>query len=273
MVENWLRWHVGTGTDPKWKVVARRCRQPVHAVLAVWALMLECASQAADRGTLEGWDDEDAGAALDLTVEDVAAIREAMQGKVLDGGRLEAWSRRQPKREDNSADRVRAFRQRKRASPIVTDGDVTQGNASETQRNARGEERRVEEKREEQDPVFSLRSKTDAPRVSAEAEPAVASPIEPKAPETPQQAPSRPIGDVLWAEGLAYLKRAGVPEKQARSLLGRWRRDFGDGEALAAIAEADKAAATQPVEFVTAILQRRRQTRSRDAPSSTRYAI
>jgi hypothetical protein len=225
----------------------------------------------------------------------VAAIRNAMQGKVLSGDVLRRWDVRQPKREDNSTERTRRYRERHRpagrqlgtteASPATGDEagrHVTGANVPErsvtrrddrernvTRGDSRGEERRVEEK----DPVFPLRENTDAPRVSAVAEPAVAASVEPTPPETPQPPPSRPIGDVLWTEGLAYLKRAGVADKHARSLLGRWRRDFGDGEALAAIAEADKAAATQPVEFITAILQRRRTTRSRDAPASTRYAI
>lgn len=284
MVENWLRWHVGTCLDPKWKVVARRSAQPIHLVLAVWAMMLECAAQASTRGTLEGWDDEDVAAAIDLdNPTKIARIRDAMQGKVLDGDRLIRWEKRQPKREDSSASRTRDYRARKEASQAGGDDpqrDVTQRDASRrsvTPGDPRGEEKREEEKKDKKEAVFPLRENTGAPRVSADAEPAVAPPVEPKPEEAPAPKPrpagATPISDVMWAEGLAYLTGAGVPEREARPVLGRWRKLYGEGEVLVAIAEAQRAAASAPVEFITAILQRRKTTRSRDAPQSRGYAI
>lgn len=147
---DWLRWHHGTATDPKWRLVAADSGQPVHAVLAVWSTMLECASQSEDRGRLLGWNDRVVAVALDLTAEQVTGIYAAMQGLVLDGDRLSGWNRRQPKREreDNSTDRVRAHRER--AASETPDGhDVTH----ETPRNAteRPDKRRVEESREEEE--------------------------------------------------------------------------------------------------------------------------
>lgn len=111
---DWLRWYHGTVNDPKWRVVARRSGLPVAAVLGVWAALLETASQNDERGTLEGWDAEDIGAALDLEPEQVQAIVDAMQGKVLEGPVVKAWAKRQPKRdrEDHSTERVRAHRER-----------------------------------------------------------------------------------------------------------------------------------------------------------------
>lgn len=249
MAENWLRWHIGTATDPKWRTVARRAGQPLHAVLAVWATMLECASEASERGTLEGWDDEDVGAALDLDDEAVAAIREAMQGKTLDGVDLTAWAKRQPKKEDNSTGRVRAFRERRRREGSVTSPDETPRNDGETLGNARGEKRREEEN------PSSLRS--DAPRGSAAAEPAATS-VE------------KPIAEILFGSCLRYLTANGLAENQARPLIGKWRRDYGDGEVAAAIGEAQKGAASEPISLVTAILQQRRHTaaaRARGDPS------
>ena len=48
---DWLRWHHGSVTDPKFQLVARKagCRLP--DVLAVWAFVLEKASAADRRGT------------------------------------------------------------------------------------------------------------------------------------------------------------------------------------------------------------------------------
>jgi hypothetical protein len=131
-------------TDPKWRVVARKSGQPLACVIAVFNMMMICASQNADdRGVMVGWDDEDIGAALDMDGEDVAAIREAMQGKVLDGNRLSGWERRQPKREDSSSGRVKAHRERKaaerNASELKSDDvkrDETHCNAPETETDA-----------------------------------------------------------------------------------------------------------------------------------------
>jgi len=139
---DWFRLHHGMPQDPKWIVVARRAGVPVGAVLAVWVSMLDAASRASVRGNLEGWDDEDVAAMLGYETEQVAAIYDAMQGKTLDGDRIAAWDKRQPKRErdDDSAARVRAHRDRNASA-----GHVTPCNASGDPETPRGEERREEE--------------------------------------------------------------------------------------------------------------------------------
>ena len=120
----WFRvWH-GSATDPKWRTVARRSGQPVAIVYAVWTLMLETASGAAERGVLEGWNDEVAADALDLEPSAVAAIREAMSGLTLDGQTVINWQKFQPKREDCSLERVQRHRNAVKRT-------VTQSNAPE----------------------------------------------------------------------------------------------------------------------------------------------
>lgn len=109
---DWLRLYHGTVNDPKWRLVAADSGQPVHVVLAIWMTMLEHASCATPRGTLAGWNDRVIGAGLDLSPDTVSAVRQAMQGLVLDGEYLTGWSKRQPKREDSSTERVRAHRER-----------------------------------------------------------------------------------------------------------------------------------------------------------------
>lgn len=151
MKEHWFRWHHGTAADPKWRVVASRAghatsrRVTIAEVLAVWACMLECASQASPRGVLAGWCDEDIGVALDIDEAVVAAIRAAMQGKTLDGNTLIAWEKRQPKREredPNAAERKRQQRERDAAAAAAAERD------EDVSRHVtpRGEERRGEEK-------------------------------------------------------------------------------------------------------------------------------
>lgn len=139
MAMNWVRWYHGTATDPKWRLVARKSGQRLTDVIAVWAMVLEAASEASERGTLEGFDPEVAAAALDLDPEAVVAILDAMQGRVLDGNRLSGWDKRNPKREDDSAERVRRYRERKRRerqAETQPKKDVTQCNADETRGNA-----------------------------------------------------------------------------------------------------------------------------------------
>lgn len=112
----WLRLYNDTITDPKWRVVATESGQPLTAVLAVWMSMLINASDADDRGTLQGWNDRFAGAAIDLRGDDVRAIREAMQGVVLDGMRLTGWDKRQ-RASDNIAERVQRHRTKAKTPP------------------------------------------------------------------------------------------------------------------------------------------------------------
>jgi hypothetical protein len=102
-------------TDPKWRVIAKRSGRPLSEVIAVFVFMMTNAGGNKDeRGTLIGWSDEDVAAALDAEPEHVEAIRNAMQGKTLEGDRLAGWEKRQPKREDDTAiQRVKAFRERK----------------------------------------------------------------------------------------------------------------------------------------------------------------
>lgn len=111
MSHDWLRlWH-DMPTDPKFRVIAKKSGRPLSEVLAVFVLMLtEASKNEAERGSLANWQDDDAAAGLDMDPEHVSAIRTAMQGKTLAGNKLAGWENRQPKREDSSTERVRAFR-------------------------------------------------------------------------------------------------------------------------------------------------------------------
>ena len=130
---NWVRLWEDMPTDPKWRVVARRSGRPLSEVLSVFVFMMTNAgANATERGRLQNWSDEDVGAAIDMDGEHVTAIREAMQGKTIDGDRLTGWERRQPKREDNSSERARAWREeqkRKRTEKEESERERTQPNA------------------------------------------------------------------------------------------------------------------------------------------------
>lgn len=114
---SWVRlWH-DMPTDPKFRTIARASQQPIHLVVSVFTFMLCDASNATERGRTLATD-EDIASAFDVTDDAISSIRGAMQGRVLDGDRLTGWDARQPKREDNSADRAKQWRsERNRTQP------------------------------------------------------------------------------------------------------------------------------------------------------------
>lgn len=129
---HWVRLWDDMPTDPKWRVVARRAGRSLPEVMAVFVFMMTNAGGAVERGCLDNWNDEDVAAALDMEPEHVAAIRQAMEGKTIEGGKLTGWDRRQPKREDSgSTKRVQEYRERLAEE---TKRDETQCNAPEKRR-------------------------------------------------------------------------------------------------------------------------------------------
>ena len=139
---DWFRWHHGSVTDPKFALVARKAGASLPDVLAVWAYMLETASQSVERGDFGTVDCE----ALDClfgfpsTETRTLNIMKAMEDRDLTvGSRINAWEKRQPKREredSTNADRQATFRAKQ--------NQVTPSNATENQKTPRGEKRRLD---------------------------------------------------------------------------------------------------------------------------------
>lgn len=101
MSADWLRlWH-DMPTDPKWRVIAKASKQPLHLVIALWAVLLVDASKNAMSRGVTTCHDEDLSVTLDCDIDQITAIKEAMQGRVLDGNRLSGWEKRQPKKNDS----------------------------------------------------------------------------------------------------------------------------------------------------------------------------
>jgi len=95
MANQWLRlWH-DMPNDPKWRTIARVSKQPISLVKSVYLHLLVDSSQNKDRG-LFSISTEDLSSALDAEDEDIRAILESMQGRVLNGKRLSGWQERQP---------------------------------------------------------------------------------------------------------------------------------------------------------------------------------
>lgn len=145
---DWFRWHHGSVTDPKFALVARKSGASLPDVLAVWAYILEAASQSVERGDFGTVDCEalDCVFGFPATETRTADILKAMQGRdLLTGTRIAAWEKRQPKREreDNTnAERQAAFRAKQ--------NQVTPDNASDNQKTPRVEKIREEKNKEEE---------------------------------------------------------------------------------------------------------------------------
>jgi uncharacterized protein YdaU (DUF1376 family) len=102
----------------------------------------------------------------------------------------------------------------------------------------------------ERQPPNPLRSKKDSDSASAEsaAVDAAASPINPI--------------KVMFDRGVALLRRAGVPEKQARAMIGKWRGEFGDAAVLSATeATENEPSVSEPVSFFVGCLNQAKRGR------------
>lgn len=132
----WFRsWH-GAPTDTKWLLIARKSGAAPAIVSAIaWALF-DHASQHEERGTVSDFDAELYSVWAEIDESIIVAVIDAMidKGVIVDGV-LSAWEKRQPKREDNSTDRVREFRARQKSVTEPDSDDETHCNADETHGN------------------------------------------------------------------------------------------------------------------------------------------
>lgn len=72
----------------------------------------------------------------------------------------------------------------------------------------------------------------------------------------------------LFRSGKAFLTQHGITEKQAGALLGKWRRDHGDGAVIDALGRADAEACSEPVAFIEAILRGKNGASNRKGQTS-----
>lgn len=78
--------------------------------------------------------------------------------------------------------------------------------------------------------------------------------------------------DILKAAfdaGIKVLGKAGHSEQQARGLIGRWRKDYGEGAVLEALGKCQLAGITEPVSYITAALKA--STRSSGSPTQLKF--
>lgn len=80
---------------------------------------------------------------------------------------------------------------------------------------------------------------------------------------------SKSLGDLVWQIGPNFLAEHGCPERQARSLLGKWRKERGDAETLAALIAADRESVSEPVAWIEARLKNGGRQRKNGSSTST----
>ena len=69
---------------------------------------------------------------------------------------------------------------------------------------------------------------------------------------------------VLFNQCCSYLVGNGVAEKNARSLLGKWRKDFGDGAVVEVVSDANGRGVSDPVAWIEAALRKRHGSKTAD---------
>lgn len=88
------------------------------------------------------------------------------------------------------------------------------------------------------------------------ANPAVVELSRPKPEQIQLPASTEPtVVGTLFNECRKFLVAAGVPDRSARSVVGKWRRDHSDGEIFEAIKRAQREEAQDPIAFVTGCLR------------------
>lgn len=250
---DWLRWWHGTVSDPKLRWVARKAAAPLACVIAVWAALLEAASNIAGgeagvtRGDVAGFDCEAHDALLDVEDGTCARILAAFVDKgMVQAGRIANWEKRQPKREDagdpatgakSATQRKREQRERDRASVACASDAAKQGHdesravthSHDASRNFTTDKRREEEKRE------NLTTTTNVVVVVAsEADDEVREQHAAKKLGCPHQAIIAAYHELLpaspairdWTPARAAHLRARWNEDAARQSLDWWRRFF-----------------------------------------------
>lgn len=136
---DWFRsWH-GAPTDPKWLLIAKRSEtQPGFVSAIVWALLDFASQNESDRGCVDGFDVETYSTFSGFDENAINRVIECLKQKnIIVDGHLAAWESRQPKREDNSTERVRKHRNAMKrnvtqcnAPEKDTDTDISEAKAS-----------------------------------------------------------------------------------------------------------------------------------------------
>lgn len=104
---------------------------------------------------------------------------------------------------------------------------------------------------------LNLPSPSPSPPSVAKATAAKGLPLEAAKDATSKNGESVNLAELIFGQCLAYLVANGVGDKQARSLLGGWRKNHGPGLVIEVVSEAQRQAVSEPVAWITKALQKR----------------
>lgn len=223
-VSRWFRHYAGMMRDDKLVRVAIRSGQTVERVVWIWGAILESAAEIDDAGKYD-LDAAEAAYFLRASEDDVVGILHELEvaGRVA-GGVVVKWSNRQFQ-SDRSAERVARHRAKKRQDSVGDDKCNDAVTLQDSPCNAPETETELETEDSEDTIVPSA---------------AVAAKI-PNAIE---------LRAAVFNSGVALLTGSGSTEKQARSMLGRWRNDHGDPAVLDALAAATANEISEPIPWI-----------------------
>ena len=218
---NWLCWHVGTVTDPKFRLIAKRANVPTGVAVAVWAYLLELAADAKERGSIESFDAEIADEALGFGVDAIRAVFDQIEAReMIDGARIAKWGERQNL---TNAERAKEWRKKKAERNEQTDvRDVRANTPNETNTTDR------------QDIHTDRQTKKE------------------------DAAPPPDVASLAFDAGVRVIAARVGGERQARTMVGKWRKDHGDAAVIDAIGQCQRAGPSEPISYITAVLNRQR---------------
>jgi hypothetical protein len=235
-VARWYRAYEGTVADPKLAEAAMVAGCSRSVAVAAWHLILEKAAVAMDSGRFDC-----SPRLVAVALGEPLLAMEALVSAFADigltcDGRVTAWERRQYE-SDRSAGRTAKWREGKKSKEKAP-CDVTGA---------------------------SPRRHRDAPDTESETEDTVAKATGAKSPVSERVCePSLPAGPqpdaadftrMVFGSGVAILTAVGKNDRQARSIIGRWRQTYSDSIVLAVLSRCQVMQPSEPVEWIAAALQ------------------
>lgn len=238
MSNDWFRsWH-GAPTDNKWLLIAKRAGvKPIH-VSGTWWALLDHASQHSERGRVDDFDVETFALFAGMEEEHVSRIVTTLcdKGLIVDGF-INQWMKRQPKKEDPTATERQA---RSRANKGKNGGNPPfggkNGNPDDTgngERHALSRDVTLDTDKIREDSSVANATGTVVPH------------------------PASDFCKAVFESGIALLRRddPDMLERQARSIVGRWRKTVTDPELMTILMEAETKSHT--LEWVMAAVETR----------------
>ncbi|QHL90982.1 hypothetical protein GVO57_09325 [Sphingomonas changnyeongensis] len=92
-------------------------------------------------------------------------------------------------------------------------------------------------------------------------------------PERPAVPPALGLRGNIFSAGLRVMIALGVPEREARSMLGKWRKNFGDAATFDAVCTAEAEAPSDPIPFISRVLETRHGKTRNHARSSAEPGV